>query len=147
MTKKLTVFFIITLLFLSGCSKSQTEQDFLDETAERASKLALNNEKFALDKFINGSWEGKCNADEAGKIVVDFQKNARIKFTHHSPDLDFGSGFEQGLYEIADEKTIKLHYLATGEFIEIEKITNDKIKFSEGGRSVIYGCNFDRIRK
>jgi hypothetical protein len=61
--------------------------------------------------------------------------------------LDFGSGYEQGLYEIIDEKTIKPHYSAIVEVIEINKINEDRIKLAGKGASVIYGCSFDRIKR
>ena len=147
MIKKVTLIFLISVLFFVGCSKSQTEEDFLNKSSEKASELASANENFALNKFINGSWEGKCTDIDKDKIVVDFENNARVKFTSYTPQIDFGSAYEQGLYEITDEKTIKLYYLGIGEVIEIVKINEDKIKLAGRGTSVIYGCNFDRIKR
>ena len=133
--------------FLSGCSESHTEEDFLNETSEKASEFAKANEKFALNKFINGLWEGRCTNNKTEKVVVDFQINSRVKFINHSPKLDFESADEQGLYEIIDEKTIKLYYLAIGEVVEIAKVNEDKIKLAGQGASIIYGCSFDRIKR
>ncbi len=142
MIKILTVSFWIFSLFFTSCLSSDS----------RASKFALSNKRFTLDKFMKGSWEGKCYGSRhlEDKIVIKFLNDAAVifEYNYHNSEMKPRKVTNFGLYEIKDEKFIELYNIDVGKVIEINKINEDSIEFSKNsGDSIIYGCRFIRVKK
>jgi len=132
----------VAAAFMASCEGSQTEEDFFTETAALASIYAVNNKTFDLNSFLMGTWIGSCYDDPIAKKLVVFSDDGRVRFQTVTSDPEIG-GYEQGLFEIVDESTVRFHRVVSADLVKIRKGYNSFV-FEGEIVPALSECEFSR---